>query len=109
VKHFDGGIPAFVGCTAEALVELLIERGSIGDLTEAHRIVERWEVRPPGIVATDLWWLKSRALLAGAAGNSDDYVELSKTYLECCTRLDARGRLPAARRMVDESLAPRRG
>ncbi|MGH3970317.1 MAG: hypothetical protein ACRDTV_19890, partial [Mycobacterium sp.] len=99
----------FVGCTAEALVELLIERGSSEDLTEAHRIVERWQARPAGIAATDLWWLKSRALLAGADGHSDDFVELSRTYLECCTKLDARGRLPEARRMVDESLAAWRG
>ena len=109
LQHFDGGSCVFVGCTAEALVALLIERGSRDDLAEAHRIVERWHARPARIAATDLWWLKSRALLAGADGNSDDYVELSKTYLECCTTLDARGRLPEARRMVDESLAPGRG
>jgi len=88
---------------------LLIERGSSENLTEAHQIVERWQVRPPGIAATDLWWLKSRALLAGADGNSDVYAELAKTYLAFCTKLDARGRLPEAHRMVDESLAPGRG
>ena len=108
-KHFDGGSRVFVGCTAEGLVELLVGRGSVGDLTEAHRIVDRWQVRPPGITATDLWWLKSRALLARAEGNPDDYVELSKAYLDACTMLDACGRLPEARRMVDQSLALRQG
>ncbi|OBH93047.1 adenylate/guanylate cyclase domain-containing protein [Mycobacterium sp. E2733] len=108
-QHFDCGSKVFVGCTAEALVELLIDRGSARDLTEAHEMVDRWEVRPPGITAVDLWWLKSRALLAGADGNPDDYVELSKAYLEFCEKLDARGRLPGARRIVDESLALRRG
>lgn len=108
VKHSDGGGRAFLGCTAEALVELLAARGSAADRAEAHRIVDRWEVRPPGIAATDLWWLKSRALLAGADGDSDGYAELSRTYLACCTKLDARGRLPEARRMADESLAVRR-
>ena len=66
-------------------------------------------MRGPGITAADLWWLKCRALLATADGNPDDYVELSKTYLEFCERLDARGRLPEAHRMVDESLALRQG
>jgi adenylate cyclase len=108
-QHFDGGSRVFMSCTAEALVELLIDRGSARDLTEAHEMVDRWEVRSPAITAVDLWWLKSRALLAGAEGNPDDYAELSKAYLEACTKLDARGRLPEAHRMVDESLTLRQG
>ncbi|MFZ1178210.1 MAG: adenylyl cyclase, partial [Mycobacterium sp.] len=107
--HIDSGSRVFVGRTGEALIELLVERGSVGDLAEAHRIVDRWQARRPSIAATDLWWLKSRALLAGAEGNSDGYVELSKTYLEFCKKLDARGRLPEARRMVEESLGLRQG
>ena len=47
-----------------------------------------------------LWWLKSRALLAKAEGNSDAYAELANEYLALCERLDARGRLAEARRMV---------
>lgn len=108
-KHFDGGSRVFVGCTAEGLVELLVDRGSVGDLAEAHRIVDGWQVLRRGITATDLWWLKCRALLARAEGNPDDCVELSNAYLEACEKLDARGRLPEARRMVDESLALRQG
>jgi UDP:flavonoid glycosyltransferase YjiC (YdhE family) len=34
-----------------------------------------------GIPALDLWWLKSRALLAKAAGNSHAYADLAKEYL----------------------------
>jgi adenylate cyclase len=109
LQHFDSGSRVFVGCAAEALIELLVERGSVGDLTEAHRILDRWRARRPGIPATDLWWLRSRALLAGAEDNADDYVELSKTYLEFCEKLDARDRLPGAHRMVDASLALRQG
>jgi adenylate cyclase len=109
LQHFESGSRAFVGRTAEALIELLVDRGLVGDLTEAHRIVDRWQARRSGIAATDLWWLKSRALLARAEGNSDDCVALSKTYLEFCERLDARGRLPEAHRMVDESLVLRQG
>ena len=50
----------------------------------------------------DLWWLKSRALLANAEGNSDDYAALARQYYQLCEKLDARGRLDEARRMVDD-------
>ncbi len=84
----------------EALIELLIDRGSADDLTEAHRIVDQWQARRPGIPALDLWWLKSRALLAKAEGDLDGYAELAEQYLALCEKLDARGRLDEARRMV---------
>jgi adenylate cyclase len=99
-----GGSRVFVGCACEALVELLIERGFIDDFTEARRIVDRWQARRPGIPALDLWWLKSRALLAKAEGDSDCYAELAKQYLSLCEKLDARGRLAEARQMVNKSI-----
>ena len=98
--HMGRGSRVFVGCAGEALVELLIDRGGLDDLTEAHRIVDQWQARRTGIPALDLWWLKSRALLAKAEGNSDGYAEVAKQYLELCEKLDAHGRLNEARRMV---------
>ena len=68
--HMSSGSRVFVGCPGEALVGLLIERGSTDDLAEAHRIVDQWQTQRPNIPALDLWWLKSRALLARAEGNS---------------------------------------
>jgi adenylate cyclase len=103
--HLDSGIRVEVGCTAEALVSLLIERGDSADLAQAHRIVDEWPVRRPGIPAADLWWLKSRALLAKAENDWDDYAELASQYLELCEELDARGRLDEARRMVNTPTA----
>jgi adenylate cyclase len=100
--HMAGGSRLFVGCAGEALVGLLIDRGSIEDLTEAHRIVDQWQARRPGIPALDLWWLKSLALLAKWEGDSEGYAELAEQYLELCGRLDARGRVIEARRMVQE-------
>jgi adenylate cyclase len=100
--QMTGGSRVFVGSACEALVELLIDRRGLDDLTEAHRIVDQWQVRRPEIPALDLWWLKSRALLAGAEGNSDGYADLAKQYLGLCEKLDARGRLAEARRMVNE-------
>jgi adenylate cyclase len=99
--HMAGGSRVFVGCAGEALVGLLIERGSTDDLTEAHRIVDHWQDRPHGVPALDLWWLKSRALLAKVEGDSDGYAELATQYLELCEKLDARGRLDEARQMVN--------
>ena len=98
--HTNRGFRVFAGCTGETLVELLIERGAIDDLTAAHRIVDQWQAQRPGIPVLDLWWLKSRALLAKAEGNSDAYAGLANHYLELCEKLDARGRLAEARRMV---------
>jgi adenylate cyclase len=98
--HMKSGIRLLVGCPGEALVKLLIDRGSIDDLTEAHRIVDQWQTRRPGIPALDLWWLKSRALLAKAEGNTDGYAELAWQYLALCEKLDALGRLNEARQMV---------
>ena len=98
----SSGSRVFVGCPGEALVGLLIERGSTDDLAEAHRIVDQWQTQRLNIPALDLWWLKSRALLAEAEGNSDYYTKLANQYLQLCEKLDARGRLPEARRMVNE-------
>ena len=98
--HMGGGSRFFAGFPGEALVTLLIDRGSVDDLAEAHQIVDQWDAQRPGIPALDLWWLKSRALLADAEGNSGAYAKLANQYLALCERLDARGRLAEARRMV---------
>ena len=50
----------------------------------------------------DLWWLRSRALLAKAEGDADGHAVLANQYLSLCEKLDARGRLDEARRMVDQ-------
>jgi adenylate cyclase len=100
--YMGGGSRVFVGCVGEVLVQLLIERGTTDDLTEAHRIVDQWQARRPGIPALDLWWLRSRALLAKAETDLDGYAELATQYLSCCEKLDARGRLAEARRIVNE-------
>ena len=81
----------FVGCPGEALVGLLIEGGSTDDLIEAHRIVDDWKAQRPGIPALELWWLKSRALLAKSEGDFGGYAELAKQYLSLCEKLDVEG------------------
>ena len=100
-QQLTSGSQVVVGCPGEALVELLLDRGNIDDFAEAHRIVDQWQAQRSGIPALDLWWLKSRALLARTEGDSDGYAELAKQYLSLCEKLDARGRLDEARRMVN--------
>jgi adenylate cyclase len=97
-----GGSRVFVVSACEALVELLIDRGSVDDIAEANRIVDMWQTRRPSVPAMDLWWLKSRALLAKAEGDSACHAELAQQYLSLCEKLDARGRLDEASRMVNE-------
>jgi adenylate cyclase len=99
--HTTDGSRILIGCAGEALVGLLIERGSTDDLTEAHGIVDYWQDRRPGIPALDMWWLKSRALLAKSEDDFGGYAELAKQYLSVCERVDARGRLAEARQMVN--------
>jgi adenylate cyclase len=48
--------------------------------------------------------LKSRALVAKTEGDFGGYAELAKQYLSLCERLDARGRVAEARRMVNTSI-----
>jgi adenylate cyclase len=98
--HMGKGSRFIVGCPAEALIELLLDRRAVGDLREAHRILDQWETQRPGIPALDLWWLKSRALLAKTEGNTTAYVELTNQYVSLCEKLDARGRLAEARQMA---------
>jgi adenylate cyclase len=98
--HISRGHRVVVGNAGEALVMLLIDRGATGDVAEAQRIADEWYVRRPGIPALDLWWLKSRAVVAEAVGDRVGYAELSRQYLDLCEKLDARGRLAEARRMV---------
>ncbi len=100
-QHVHCGSRMIAGRLAEVLVELLVERGAPGDLAEAHRIVDLPQARHPGIPAMDLWWLRSGALLAKAEGDVPGHADLAGRYLALCEKLDARGRLDEARRMVD--------
>jgi len=99
--HISRGYRVVAGNAGEALVALLINRGASGDIAEAQRITNEWRLRRPGIPALDLWWLNSRAKIAQAMDDRASYTDLSRRYLSLCEKLDARGRLAEARRMVD--------
>lgn len=90
--HMGGGARVYGVCAGEALVEVLLTRGTADDLCEVHRIVDHWRDCRPGIPALDLWWLKSRALLADAEGDRRGHAYWSERYRALCEKLDARGR-----------------
>ena len=98
--HTTRGLRLIAGRAGEALIELLIERGSGDDLAEAHQILDQPKARHPDVPAMDLWWLRSRALLAKAERDALGYSEAAEQYLLLCELLDARGRLAEARQMV---------
>ncbi len=78
--------------------------GRPSDLAEARDIVGLWQHDGRDIPALDLVRLRSRALLAAAEGDSEAHARLAGQYLDLCEKLDARGRLSEARRMVEETV-----
>ena len=100
--HSTRGFRLLAGRAGEVLVELLIERGSDDDLAEAHQILDQPQARHPDVPAMDLWWLRSRTLLAKAERDALGYSEAAEQYLLLCETLDARGRLAEARQMASQ-------
>ena len=85
--HTAQGLRFIVGRAGEALVELLIERsGSDDDLAEAQRIIDNPRARHPDIPAMDLWWLRSRALLAKAKGDAARSRRTGRTSTSRCAK-----------------------
>jgi hypothetical protein len=82
-----------------------VQRAPRVGTVDAERILERSGSTCRTGTKPYLWWLKSHALLANAEGDWDRYAELATRYLELCEKLDARGRLTEARRMVGSGTA----
>lgn len=94
------GFPTLAVFSAEALVDLLIDRGSAADLAEAKDVLERWRARKIDVAALNLWLTRAEALLAAAEGEGNTYGPLASHYLHQCERLNAVGRLDQARQMI---------
>lgn len=103
---FEGywsGFPVFAGFSAEALVDLLIERRGAADLAEARLLLDRWESRLDGAPGLVLWVPRARALLAAAQGDRDACHRQARRYLRACEEIGAHGRLNEARRLATGS------
>ncbi|MEB4212097.1 ATP-binding protein [Mycobacterium sp. 94-17] len=78
------GIP-----TTGVLVETLLDRGFDDDLVEAEAAIERLAAAPAdeGLVAREIWLLRSRTLLARARGDMVAYADLRDRYRDMATSL----------------------
>jgi hypothetical protein len=78
---YEGGDMVWRGRATEVLVDLLIRRGSAGDLREAHTAIDRLAAVPtdPGFVLHELPLLRSRAVLARAQGDENS----SRNFMQC--------------------------
>jgi class 3 adenylate cyclase len=72
---YESGDMIWRGRATEVLVQLLVRRGSVGDHDEAQAAIDRLAAVPtdPGFVLHEFPLLRSRALLALARGDENDY------------------------------------
>jgi adenylate cyclase len=100
-EEIDGGGAIFVPMATNVLVEALLQRGTDGDVQEAHSAVDRLaavEIEP-GLVLYDIWILRMRAQLARAQGEDAMYREHRDRYRKRATELGFAGHMAWAEAM----------
>jgi adenylate cyclase len=102
-ERFLSGFPTFAAFPGEALVELLVGRGSPGDLAEADQVLARWHECGFDIPSLRLWSSRAQALIAGAHGDATAFHRCAGDYLALCEQLSAIGRLDDAQRLAAEA------
>ncbi len=75
--HENNAPVVLLGGPAEALCELLVDRGGPADLREVGDILARWQCRSPGTVPMDRWTHRVRASLAAAQAHRPRRPELA--------------------------------
>ena len=99
--RFDGG--QFVHCDSStgALVEMLLDRGADGDITEAEAAIARLATAPAdrGLVIREIWLLRLRALLAQARGDDNAYRDHRDRYRDMARSLGFEGHIAWAEAM----------
>ncbi|OBI17308.1 cyclase [Mycobacterium sp. E2327] len=91
------------GMTATGvLVNALLERGAVGDVSEAAAAIERLAAAPAddGLVARDIWLLRLRALLAQAHGDTAAYRDFRDRYRDVAKTLGFEGHIAWAEAMA---------
>jgi hypothetical protein len=88
------------GATA-SLVETLLERGAGDDVAEAEAAIDRLAAAPndDGLVATEVWLLRMRALVARARGDETAYRDFRDRYRAMATELGFEGHMKWAAAM----------
>ena len=81
-QMYNTGAVISLGVATTVLVEALLERGTDGDLTEAHAAVDRLACVPsePGLVLHELPLLRLRARLAQVHGDHEASREFMREY-----------------------------
>lgn len=90
---------------AGVLVESLLERGALGDLAEAHGLID-WLAdltAGDGSVALEIMLQRLRALMARAHGDDDSYRELVARYRATAESVGFEGHIAWAEAMEDVS------
>ena len=84
------GIPA-----TGVLVQTLLDRRADGDVAEAETAIERLAAAPAeeGLVISDIWLLRLRALLARAHGDAAAYTQLRDRYRDMAKSLGFEGHI----------------
>jgi adenylate cyclase len=101
-SEFDSGEMIYLGTAVNALVEVLLQRGTDADVREAAAAVERLAAAPtePGFVMYDVVLLRMRALLARARGDLGAYGDYVGRYRAMATSLGFEGHIATSGTMT---------
>jgi len=100
------GILVAVPVSTAGLVELLLDRGTEGDVAEAQSAIERATVLPAveGFVLRDISLLRLRALVARARGDEAAYRDLANRYRAMAKSLGFEGHIAMAEAMFESGV-----
>ena len=95
-----GQLGALIPSTA-CLVDVLLQRGDVSDLSDAEAAIEQLATAPldEGLVVRDIWLLRMRALLARAHGDETGYRDYRDRYRAMATSLGFEGHMQWAEAM----------
>jgi len=98
---FDAGQLGYSAFGTAALVGMLLDRGTEGDVAEAQSAIDRAAKVPAdkGLVLRDIWLLRLRALLARARGDDVAYRELVNRYRAMAKSVGFEGHIAMAEAM----------
>ena len=99
---FEAGQLAYGAAGTAFLVEMLLDRGTEGDVAEAQSAIDRAANLPAdeGLVLRDIWLLRLRALLARARGDDVAYRDLADRYRAMAESLGFEGHMAMASSMM---------
>jgi hypothetical protein len=98
---FQAGQLVYTPCATAGLVEMLLYRGTEGDVAEAQSAIDRLADGPADdrLVVRDIWLLCMRALLAKARSDENTYRDYRDRYRAMATELGFEGHMKWAEAM----------